>query len=80
MNELGKPHDFLETVRYTPWPTFKALEKPLDREIELGMAEFIKERHSPQEWDAFFAYYHFGPRKRAWCRALGLLYGILGIL
>jgi hypothetical protein len=80
MGELKKPKDFLETFGAKPWALSAGLglgQTP-DREVEPWMVDFIKQRHSPEAWDAFFDYYNAGPWKRAYCRFMGVIVEILG--
>lgn len=79
MNELQKSKDFLEIFGAKSWPMISEME-PLDqREIEPWMVDFMKKRHPPEAWEAFYAYYNSGPLKRAYCRFMGLVFDILRI-
>jgi len=56
------------------------LQKPVKMgKIEPWMADFVKERHSQEEWEAFFAYCEAGPVKRALCAIAGVLISIIPI-
>jgi len=45
---------------------------------EPWMVEFVKGRHTQEEWDAFYAYLEASPRKRWWMRFSGMVLEILG--
>lgn len=48
-----------------------------DRPPEPWMIEFVKGRHSQEEWDAFYAYMEAGPVKRWVLRLISLLHSVI---
>lgn len=78
MNELEKSKDFLQMFGGKPWPEMGSLEKTTAGEVEPWMADFVKRRHSQEDWDVFFEYCASSPLKRAYCRLMGIVCEILG--
>ena len=63
-----------------PMPGIDELQRPVKMgKIEPWMRDFVKERHSQEEWEAFFAYCEAGPFKRALSHIAGFLIQILPV-
>ncbi len=48
--------------------------------VELWMEEFVRGRHSQEEWDAFFDYCQAGPWKRRFIRWNSMIATIFGLI
>lgn len=64
------------------WPSFEdmmANESDLERlkgRMEPWMSEFVKEKHSLEDWEAFFYYCEAGPLKRLWIQVWSVFLSI----